>query len=150
MGQPSARHAEARDEQRLAELVSRARIAREDARDGRALAKALPLEMTDLERYLEDEDKHVLVGSLEEHLVGLALASEQPEHGALVLDLLYVEESSRRRGVGRAIAMVLEELCHERGLVSIDALSLPGDRATKAFLESMGFRARLITMRKHP
>lgn len=69
--------------------------------------------------------------------VGLAVVHE----GALVA--VYVEPARRRTGLGRSIARaVLEEPGGPR-----DAWALPGDRATKSLYESLGLKARLLTMR---
>lgn len=68
----------------------------------------------------------------------LALAIVRSE----VLELLYVAPTERRQGIGRAIARTLIDAELVR-----DALALPGDRATKALYESIGWRARLLTMR---
>jgi hypothetical protein len=35
-----------------------------------------------------------------------------------------------------------------RGCRAVDAGALPGERATKSFFESAGFKARLITMHR--
>jgi GNAT superfamily N-acetyltransferase len=60
-----------------------------------------------------------------------------------VVETLYVDRHHRRQGVARAM---LNEL---RALASppIDAYALPGDRGTKSLYESIGWKARLLTMR---
>ncbi len=60
-----------------------------------------------------------------------------------VLKALYVAPGRRRAGVARSLLMRL--------LASPDpprdGWSLPGDRATKSLYESLGWKARLLTMR---
>jgi GNAT superfamily N-acetyltransferase len=60
-----------------------------------------------------------------------------------VVETLYVDRHHRRQGVARAM---LNEL---RALASppLDAYALPGDRGTKSLYESIGWKARLLTMR---
>jgi GNAT superfamily N-acetyltransferase len=60
-----------------------------------------------------------------------------------VVETLYVDRHHRRQGVARAM---LNEL---RAMASppLDAYALPGDRGTKSLYESIGWKARLLTMR---
>lgn len=60
-----------------------------------------------------------------------------------VVETLYVDRHHRRQGVAQAM---LNEL---RALASppLDAYALPGDRGTKSLYESIGWKARLLTMR---
>ncbi len=55
---------------------------------------------------------------------------------------VYVVPARRRHGVARALVAALREARPSLG----DALVLPGDRATKSLYESLGWRARLLTM----
>jgi GNAT superfamily N-acetyltransferase len=56
---------------------------------------------------------------------------------------LYVAPGYRRRGYGRAlVTALLDESPTPR-----DGFALPGDRATKSLYESIGWKARLLTMR---
>ncbi|MDE3081826.1 MAG: hypothetical protein KGJ39_00235 [Acidobacteriota bacterium] len=59
-----------------------------------------------------------------------------------IVKILFVTSSQRRRGVGRS---TLAELV--RHAEPVDAWALPGDRASKSLYESVGWRARLLTMR---
>jgi hypothetical protein len=70
-------------------------------------------------------------------LVGLAVVRDQTIVG------VYVVAAQRRRGLARAIAAELFALADPPR----DALALPGDRATKSLYESLGLKARLLTMR---
>lgn len=60
-----------------------------------------------------------------------------------VIQALYVALSYRRHGIAR---LVLEAL-GAMGTPPLDAWALPGDRATKSLYESIGWKARLLTMR---
>jgi GNAT superfamily N-acetyltransferase len=55
---------------------------------------------------------------------------------------IYVDEVRRRQGVARATIAVLRNA----GVDITDARALPGDRATKSLFESLGWKARLLTM----
>ncbi|MGC8498881.1 MAG: GNAT family N-acetyltransferase [Acidimicrobiales bacterium] len=55
---------------------------------------------------------------------------------------LYVVPDRRRHGVARTLVAALRE-AHPSVR---DALVLPGDRASKSLYESLGWRARLLTM----
>ena len=49
-------------------------------------------------------------------------------------------------GVGTALMGAAVAWCEAAGYAEIDALALPGDRATKQRLEAAGFTARLLTL----
>ncbi|MGD0054927.1 MAG: GNAT family N-acetyltransferase [Acidimicrobiales bacterium] len=72
-----------------------------------------------------------------DELVGFALC----RYG--VVEALYVERHRRRQGVARALLDALRSL----EVPPVDALALPGDRAMKSLYESIGWKARLLTMR---
>ena len=59
-----------------------------------------------------------------------------------VIQAIYVAVSHRRRGIARS---VLHELAASASPPR-DAWALPGDRATKSLYESVGWKARLLTM----
>ena len=59
-----------------------------------------------------------------------------------VIEALYVAPPYRRRGVARALLRTLQD----GKLAPFDALALPGDRGTKSLYESIGWKARLLTM----
>lgn len=62
---------------------------------------------------------------------------------ASVLEAFYVAPEHRRLGIGRQCLLAL--LQSENA--PRDGLALPGDRATKSLYESVGWKARLLTMR---
>lgn len=77
----------------------------------------------------------------------VALADDGPvgfawRRGGLIA-ALYVARAERRHGYARAL--VAELLTGPRP--PMDGYALPGDRATKSLYESIGWKARLLTMR---
>jgi GNAT superfamily N-acetyltransferase len=100
---------------------------------------------------LDDPEVHVVVGTIDEAIVGYGVARLDPLHdGALlgVVSDLYVEPEARGVGVGEAMMTDLVAWCEERGCVGVDSLALPGDRATKNFFESFGLVARAIVVHR--
>ena len=61
-----------------------------------------------------------------------------------VLLAMSLQPDYRRQGIGTRALTALAE----RGVDVIDAYALPGDRGTKSLFESIGWKARLLTMRK--
>jgi GNAT superfamily N-acetyltransferase len=72
--------------------------------------------------------------------VGFALCRDR------VVEALYVDRHHRRQGIAR---LMLNELCAS-SCSPLDAYALPGDRAMKSIYESIGWKARLLTMRGEP
>jgi GNAT superfamily N-acetyltransferase len=60
-----------------------------------------------------------------------------------VLKIMWVTPAWRRKGLAR---FALDAILSHDGAPS-DGLVLPGDRATKSLYESIGWKARLLTMR---
>ena len=69
--------------------------------------------------------------------VGFALCRDH------VVEALYVDRRQRRQGIAR---LMLNEL-FASSCSPLDAYALPGDRAMKSIYESIGWKARLLTMR---
>lgn len=65
-----------------------------------------------------------------------------------VIEDLYVEPDARSVGVGEAVTGALLEWFENQGCCGVDALALPGARATKNFFEESGFTARLLVMHR--
>ena len=55
---------------------------------------------------------------------------------------IYVRPAHRRHGIAKQ--MITEMIAHAG---AVDGFALPGDRATKSLYESIGWKARLLTMR---
>jgi len=55
---------------------------------------------------------------------------------------IYVRPANRRNGIAK---QMITEMISRAG--AVDGFALPGDRATKSLYESIGWKARLLTMR---
>jgi len=93
----------------------------------------------------------VIVGTIDGTVVGYgASAIEDLCDGAplAVVSDLYVDPEARGVGVGEAMMDALVAHAEAAGAIGIDALALPGDRATKNFFESFGLKARAIVVHR--
>jgi len=100
---------------------------------------------------LADPDTQVVVGEVDGLAVGLAVvrAERLRSGGTLgVITDLYVEPDFRELGVGEAMLGAVLAWAEERGCAGVDALALPGMRATKNFFESFGLVARAIVVHR--
>jgi len=100
---------------------------------------------------LERSDAHVVVGTLDEAVVGFGVVVLDELHDGARLGAvpeLFVTEAARTVGVGEQMLLLMVGWCEEQGCVGIDALALPGHRATKNFFEQSGFTARAIVMHR--
>jgi GNAT superfamily N-acetyltransferase len=113
------------------------------------LAKGL-LRPGGLARLLNDPRRRIVVGAVDATPVGFAVGRVDPvgEASVGVVDALYVEPENRESGVGHKLLESLVGWFDASGCRSVDANALPGDRATKNFFESEGFKARLLTMNR--
>lgn len=113
------------------------------------VAKAL-LRPGGLDRLLADARRRVVVGTVDGAVVGLALGRVDPvgESSLGIVDAFYVEPEAHGVGVGRALLDDLVAWFASSGCRGVDVTALPGDRATKNFLEGAGFKARLLTMHR--
>jgi GNAT superfamily N-acetyltransferase len=73
---------------------------------------------------------------LEESGAGFALCRDSVIFG------IYVRPANRRNGIAK---QMITEMISRAG--AVDGFALPGDRATKSLYESIGWKARLLTMR---
>ena len=111
-------------------------------------ARQEPLEDR-LEELLDDADMRVLVATIDGTVVGYAIARlEQLTDGSVlgIIDDIFVEEGARQVGLGELMIDDLMSWCEERKCVGMDAMALPGHRATKNFFEESGFTARQLVM----
>jgi len=119
-------------------LVERART----ARGARAVMEELwgsTLTATELAGVLDAERTagHVWVARRGPEVVAAALVTHNCVRG------IWVRPDQRRRHIGaRLLGAILDDEDPPR-----DAWALPGDRATKSLYESVGWKARLLTMR---
>jgi GNAT superfamily N-acetyltransferase len=127
---------EIRAQERGGELMAM-RDAREEPVEG-SLADAL-----------QDPRAAVVVGTIDAEVVGYATGrAESLRDGATlgVIQDLFVEPEARGVGVGTAVMDELLAWFSGQGCLGVDAMALPGARATKNFFEGTGFSARLIVM----
>jgi GNAT superfamily N-acetyltransferase len=100
---------------------------------------------------LDDPDVMVLVGTVDDSIVGYAVARLDPiaDGGTLVVvEDIFSEPGARGVGVGEAMLDRLVAWGTEVGAVGIDAIALPGARETKNFFESFGLKARAIVVHR--
>lgn len=139
---------------RLVELVGAAVDELRGGRGGevwaRRTARRSPFEAT-LRHELASPDHHVLVGTLDDTVMGYGVAHiERLDDGGLlgVVTDLYTEPGGRELGIGEVTMQSLLDWCAAQGCFGVDSLALPGDRATKNFFESFGLVARAIVVHR--
>ncbi len=116
----------------------------------RTLGRRAPYEPA-LTEALDDPDVLVLAGTVDDTLVGYAVARLTPIEGGdtiVVIDDLFTEPGARAVGVGEAMLGVIVEWGTGKGAVGIDAVVLPGARETKNFFESFGLKARALVVHR--
>lgn len=140
------------DVPRLAEL-NRAAIDELAPTRGGAVWKAREARQEPIEERLEDllDDPgcRMLVATIDGTVVGYAVARlEHLTDGSVlgVIDDIFVEEGARQVGLGELMINDLMAWCEERKCIGMDAMALPGHRATKNFFEESGFTARQLVM----
>ena len=137
----ACRPAEAGDVPRIAEL---ARLAIEELAPMRGgavwkarEARAEPVE-EGLAALLDDPDARMLVATIDGVVVGYAVVCLEHLGDGAVLGIvtdIFVEEGARQIGLGELMMNDLIAWCEERKCVGMDAMALPGHRATKNFFE---------------
>jgi GNAT superfamily N-acetyltransferase len=113
------------------------------------VAKAL-LRPGGLRRLMSDGRRLVVVGLVDEVAVGIAVVRAESVGESLlgVIDAFFVEPGARGVGVGSRMLESVTAWLSAKGCKAVDAGALPGQRETKSFFESAGFKARLITMHR--
>src|SRR3954465_2289031 len=104
-----------------------------------------------LREALADPEQLLLAGTIDDVVLGYARARVRllPDGRRLgVIDDLFVEEGARAIGLGEAMMDQLTAWCREQRCFGVDAVALPGHRATKNFFEESGLTARLLVMHK--
>lgn len=146
------RLAQEADIPRIAELV-RAAVAELAPMRGGAIWKARESRAEpvgpSLAALLDDTDARMVVATIDDFVVGYAVVRiEQLGDGSAlgVIDDIFVEEGARQVGLGEGMIDDLMAWCEARSCVGMDAMALPGHRATKNFFEESGFTARKLVM----
>jgi GNAT superfamily N-acetyltransferase len=96
-------------------------------------------------------DALVVLGTIDGTPIGFgAVEVETLRNGERlgVITELFVESEARSVGVGEAMAAALLDFCTQHRCRGVDALALPGHRATKNFFEEQGFTARALVMHR--
>jgi GNAT superfamily N-acetyltransferase len=96
-------------------------------------------------------DAHAVVGTVDGVVFGYAVVVLETLRSGQVLGVItdvYVEDDAREVGVGEAMIDDIIEFCSQHGCAGIDALALPGHRATKNFFEEHAFTARALVMHR--
>jgi ribosomal protein S18 acetylase RimI-like enzyme len=113
-------------------------------------ARAEPLEQS-IGGAIDDRDQLAVVGSINATIVGFAAVHTEilrDDSELAVIDEIYVEEEARSVAVGETMMREVLAWCEARGCRGIDALALPGNRATKNFFETFGLKARGIVVHR--
>jgi GNAT superfamily N-acetyltransferase len=100
---------------------------------------------------MAQSDRLVVVGTVDEALAGYGVVREEMLNDGRplgVVEDLYTEPTARGVGVGEAMMNLLVAWCRERHCIGIDAVALPGNRATKNFFETFGLTARAIVVHR--
>lgn len=111
-------------------------------------SRAEPVEES-LARALDDPQAVVIAGTFSDVVVGYGTGRLEPlRDGAIlgIVDDIFVEEGARGVGVGEAIMELLLAWFRAKECAGVDAVALPGMRASKNFFETAGFTGRLIVM----
>ncbi|HEV2993267.1 MAG TPA: GNAT family N-acetyltransferase [Acidimicrobiia bacterium] len=150
----SCRPAERADLPRVAALARELRAELTALRGGEVWAAqdARPEPLEDaFAALLDDPEAIVRVGLIDEVVVGFGvLVLETLSTGELLgrVTELFVEPPARAIGVGEGIADDLVRFAADQDCIGVDALALPGHRATKNFFEEQGFTARALVMHR--
>ncbi len=94
-------------------------------------------------------DARVLVGTIDGVVVAGAVCrtvEDLPGGRRGVFDACYVDPGARGIGLGRLLLDDALDWFRHAGCRGVEGHALPGDREAKAFFESGGFTARLLTM----
>jgi GNAT superfamily N-acetyltransferase len=116
------------------------------AREARAVAGADAFRAS-----LDDPEHLIVVGTIDNIAVGYGgLHLEVLQTGELLgmVDDLFVLPGARGVGVGEAMMDLLVAFSREHDCIGIDAVALPGNRATKNFFETFGLVARAIVVHR--
>lgn len=138
----------------IAQLADEAVLEQIDGRGGyiwsRRETSTVPYILS-LEASMASPDEEIWVGTLDNAILSYARAKVEVlrtgEYLGVVTDI-YVTPEARSVGLGEALINVIIEWCRERKCVGIDSMALPGNRETKNFFETFGFKARLLTVHR--
>ena len=150
----NARIADANDSNHLERLATEAEQELIQKRGGLTLSKENP-NYGDAKSYFKsafsDSSIEVFVGTIDGVIVGcgvIKLGNLEDGTAHASIKALYVEEAARSIGVGEAMMDEMLICATSHKAEAVDAVALPGDRATKNFFETYGLVARAIIVQK--
>jgi len=150
----SARPATTADHESIAALATEAIAELEPTRGGalwsRREARLRPVDAS-IAAAIDDDATFVVVGTIDEVVLGYGITHVEDLHdgGRLaIVDDLYVTDGARGVGVGEAMMDAVIAWCEGQGCIGVDAMALPGNRATKNFFERFGLTARAIVVHR--
>jgi len=87
-----------------------------------------------------------VVAVVDDHCVGFATLLFRAAGGTAtaLITRMFVTAAARQVGIGDALIAAARTTASEQGCAWLDALALPGDRATKNLYERNGLTARLL------
>jgi len=150
----SARTARADDLKELERLASKANEETVQKRGGRTLSLQNP-NYGGVKGFFnsafENYSTEVFVGVIDQAIVGFGIIElESLKDGTphASIKALYVEQEARSVGVGEVLMEEMLTWANLHEAKAVDAIALPGDRATKNFFETHGLVARAIIVQK--
>jgi GNAT superfamily N-acetyltransferase len=156
-GTPSVRPARHDDAEAVA-LLCQAGVDEAQTRRGGPLLVRRELDPTSrallrpggLQRLATDARRTVLVGTIDDVVLGVISARVEDVQGSPlgVVDFCVVDQGARGVGMGEALLQAVLSWCERLGCRGVDVPVLPGDRAAKQWLEGAGFQARALTMHR--
>ena len=133
------------DPEHLDELATLCLTARDEAALGAHICVADQAGLRQqLCTYAELPGTRIFVAYLDGSIVGFSLTRDiMPgqflTNSMLYVELIYVDEGARRRGVGHQLMSKIAQTAHDNGAHDIYALPLPGSRGMQRFYARLGF-----------
>lgn len=143
----AVRHAEPADAARLADLETDAREAMARERGGPERLAELPERgRAGWEAALADPDQVVLLATYDG--IPLGFLGAGLDRGVLRIAGIWVEPDARELGLGEELLTTAIDAAVARGASAVEAVALPGDRATKNLFERFAVKARAIVVHR--
>tara|TARA_Y100001949_G_scaffold174848_1_gene183242 strand:+ start:2099 stop:2575 length:477 start_codon:yes stop_codon:yes gene_type:complete len=148
----SVRSAVSTDVETLADFATKAVAEQHENRGGYVWSRREtrnPPYVASFDSALHDPDQAIWIGMIDDAALGYAVSKlELLRTGEILGQVtdIWVDPEARSVGVGESLIDAVISWCTERNCVGIDSLALPGNRATKNFFETFGFKARLLTV----
>lgn len=140
------RRAEPGDAEILENLELGAREALAPVRGGARRLGEVSAYASSWSKHLARTDVAVVVAGLDDLVFAWLSVHDPDDHGASLIDSVFVHEGARELGLGDAMVDWALNWARERQATTIESWALPGDRETKNLFERNGLTARLITV----